>query len=211
MNRRIALVLGPLSLLVAGCGAPSAVGSGVDTHVMSDGSTMSGSSMHGMGSSAGMDSSHGTAMPHHGGRRGPSKSASMICGPEVRGAVADTLELDRTPRALHSFAHRVFRCVYLVGAGEIRLSVDDADAAGAGRASFDTLRSRLPGSRALTGVEALGFPSFETVRGDVVFLKDDKTLWVDASRVPTTALPSGMTSTEVAYGIAAAIIACWNE
>jgi hypothetical protein len=56
-----------------------------------------------------------------------------------------------------------------------------------------------------------GFPSFETPRGDVVFLKDHKTLWVDATRLARSDLPDGATRAHVAYGVAAAVIACWTE
>jgi hypothetical protein len=58
---------------------------------------------------------------------------------------------------------------------------------------------------------SFGFPAFETPRGDVGFIKDDKTLWVDATRLRATDLPKGRTRQDVAYGVAAAVIGCWTE
>jgi hypothetical protein len=45
----------------------------------------------------------------------------------------------------------------------------------------------------------------------VVFLKDHKTLWVDATRVAASDLPEGTNRQDAAYGVAAAVIACWTE
>jgi hypothetical protein len=58
---------------------------------------------------------------------------------------------------------------------------------------------------------SFGFPAFETPRGDVGFIKDDKTLWVDATRLSGGDLPTGQTRQDVAYGVAAAVIGCWTE
>ena len=75
---------------------------------------------------------------------------------------------------------------------------------------FDRLRSRLPHTKAIRGLASFGFASFQTPRGDVVFLKDHKTLWVDATRLAPTDLPAGTSRAHVAYGVAA-VIACWTE
>jgi hypothetical protein len=135
----------------------------------------------------------------------------MICGEEIREAVGHTMTLQNTPQGVPSWSHRLFTCRYPLGAGELRLSVKDLESAGPGRAYFDDLRRRLPGSTRLAGLENFGFPAFETRHGDVVFIKDDKTLWVDASRLRQSELPSGMTRESVAYGVAAAVIGCWTE
>jgi hypothetical protein len=197
-----------VALLVGGCGDTT---SPPATHVMPDGQTMSGSSMSGpddrgnTGDTGGM--AEGTALEGP----GPSEAAAMVCSDEIRDAVARTLQVDRAPSGLHAWGHGLFRCSYLLGAGELRLSVKDLDADGPGRAWFDRLRARLPHAEGLRGVEALGLPSFETPRGDVVFLKDHKTLRVDASRLAESRLPAGMSRTDVAYGVAAAVVACWSE
>jgi hypothetical protein len=205
MWKRLAAVAA-LPLLLAACGGASSTGA---THVMSDGSTMSGSSMAGM---PGMTSSPGLTA-QHGGQGGgtPSASASMICGSEIRDAVRHNLDLSRTPVGLHAWQHRTFSCTYQLAGGELRLSVKDLDTAGPGRAYFDHLRSRLPAPQRIRGLEAFGLPAVETAHGDVVFLKDDKTLWVDASRLKASDLPTGRSREDVAYGVASAVVACWSE
>lgn len=196
---------------MAGCGDTS---SPPATHVMSDGRTMSGSSMAGSDHRGNEDDAGGTGDMAAGAAMegpGPSAAAAMVCSDEIRDAVARTLQVDRVPRGLHSWGHGLFRCSYLLGSGELRLSVKDLDGDRPGRAWFDGLRARLPQARSLQGVEALGLPSFETPRGDVVFLKDHKTLRVDASRLAERRLPAGMARTDVAYAVAAAVVACWSE
>ena len=190
---------------LAGCGSTGTS----QTHVMSDGRTMSGSSMSGMDHLTDVPDEHSASGAAD--VSGPSEAAAMVCSDEIRTAVAHTLQLRSAPQGLQAWQSPRFRCSYLVGGGELRLSVQDLDIGGPGRTFFDGLRGRLPRATPLRGVQALGFPSFETARGDVVFLKDHKTLWVDASRLPTGALPTGLSRTEVAYGVAAAVIACWSE
>lgn len=135
----------------------------------------------------------------------------MICGDEIREAVAHTLQLSQAPRGLHAWHDQLYRCSYLLDAGELRLSVKDLDAAGPGRAYFDRLRGRLPDVSPVVGLANFGFPAYETPHGDVVFIKDHKTLWVDASRLRPSLLPKGQSREDVAYGVAAAVIACWTE
>jgi hypothetical protein len=60
-------------------------------------------------------------------------------------------------------------------------------------------------------MDNLGFPAVSTRAGDVVFLKDGKTLHVDATRLPDASLPRSFSRSEVAYSVAAAVIACWKE
>ena len=57
----------------------------------------------------------------------------------------------------------------------------------------------------------MGLPSFATPDGNVAFLKDGKTLRVDASGLPATTLPQGSSNGEVAYAVAAAVVGCWTE
>ena len=145
------------------------------------------------------------------GAGGPSHTASLVCSDEIRGAVRRNLELTTTPVGRRSWSHRMFRCTYRFGDSRLRLSVKDLDTTGPGRAYFDHLRHRLAGASTIRGVASFGFPAFETPRGDVVFIKDDKTLWVDASRLGVSARPRGTSRQDVAYGVAAAVIGCWTE
>lgn len=193
MMRRIALAVAGVPLLLAGCGSSA----GTDTAARD----MPASQPSG-GPSMTRDAEVAAA---------PSETASMICGEEIREAVAHTLTVDEVPAGVHSWRDRLYRCSYHLGAGELRLSVKDLDADAPGRAYFQGLRARLPGATTIKGLPNFGFPAFETRHGDVVFIKDDKTLWVDASRLSPTRLPAGMSPEDVAYGVAAAVIGCWTE
>jgi hypothetical protein len=199
VNRRLLLALVGVPVLLAGCGQSSPSGTVGDSHVTSDGSTMSADQMEAMGS----------------GSPAPSETASMICSDDdIADAVRRKLDLPSTPVGRHTWSatRRLFTCTFRVpGGGDLRLSVKDLDTAGPGRAYFDALRSRLPAAHSITGLENFGFPAFETPRGDVVFIKDHKTLHVDASRLAASDLPAGLSRTDAAYGVAAAVIACWTE
>ncbi|MEO6821546.1 MAG: hypothetical protein ABI468_03435 [Candidatus Nanopelagicales bacterium] len=63
---------------------------------------------------------------------------------------------------------------------------------------------------ALSGLASLGLPAFETPNGMVAFLKDDKTLQVDASAMTSLIGPQRLTRSGVAYQIATDVLACWN-
>jgi hypothetical protein len=180
-------------LFSAGCSvvSPAGHGEGTGMHTMADGSSMTDAAMH--------------AAPR------PSAAARMICSDETRDAVMRTFALSDAPGAVTDWSDQLYSCTYRLPAGELRLSVQDATNAGTGRAYYDGLRVRLPGATDIGGLQSFGFPALETPNGNVVFLKDGKTLRVDASGLPATALPSGFTAQEAAYGVAAAVIACWTE
>ncbi len=143
----------------------------------------------------------------------PSAPASMICTAEIRGAVRRTFAMRRPPTSTRDWSvrDRLLSCAYDVPGGTLRLSVQDALDDEQGRTYFEDLRGRLDGARRITGMDALGFPAFSTAAGDVVFLKDGKTLQVDATDLPARALPRGYTRSEAAYSVASAVIACWTE
>lgn len=172
-------------------------------HTMPDGTVMG-------------DSKTSTAMTTAGGHPSvvdghPSAAASMVCGAETAEAVRRTFNLPATPHRAALWSGHVYRCNYALPGGDLELTVADLVAPGPGRAWFDTLRAQLPAASTITGMSNFGFPAYETDRGDVVFLKDDKTLWVNASGVPTSDLPAHYTRTEAAYQIASAVIGCWSE
>jgi hypothetical protein len=191
--------------LLAGCGTHSAheamVGAMAPatsgTHVMPGGMVMDDSQMPGMDTSA------------HQAK--PSAAAAMICADETAGAVQRGFAVAKRPTGLASFSDQLYRCSYQLPGGELRLSVKDLSAAAPGQAYFEQLERELEPVVPIKGVQSFGFPAFETARGDVVFIKDHKTLWVDATRVATADLRPGTTRVQAAYGVAAAVIACWSE
>lgn len=213
----VAAVLTVALPALAGCGAseaePAAEPSGM--HTMADGTVMSDAEMEAMGGTqrpgAEEDAAEGMAGMEPGSQGGPSEAAAMVCSDEIADAVRRNLALDTPPEGTPSWDGEVFTCRYPVGAGTLRLSVRDTTGAAEGRAWFDDLRGRLPRARDIDGMQNFGLPAFETPRGDVGFLKDHKTLWVDATGVRRAALPPGFSRTAVAYGVAAAVVACWSE
>jgi hypothetical protein len=195
--RSLTAALALTALLTGGCaaGGPSAS----TPHQHTGGMNMSAEDMRNM------DSSSST---------GPSETATMVCGREVRGAVRRTLGLDALPprpSSSWSGSQRLLACTYRVPHGTLRMSVQDATDAAAGRAFYRQLRSGLAGARALGGMQSFGLHAFQAADGHVVFLKDGKTLHVDTSGLAATALPSGFSRVDVAYGLASAVVACWSE
>lgn len=142
----------------------------------------------------------------------PSDPASMICGLEIQDAVKRTFAMSSQPTGADSWSRskRMFSCDWSVRGGTLAMSVQDALDENTGRTYFDKLKSRLDGTK-INGMESFGFPAFQTSGGDVVFLKDGKTLQVDATRLPAASLPKGFARGEVAYSVASAVIACWSE
>ena len=205
--RHTAVLLAATVALLAGCGGkPAAQDSSPSaSHTMADGTVMDGSSMDG-------SSTDGHVLPTlPPGKGRPSSIALMVCGDEIAGTVQRTLGLSKPARGLHAFVNHDYRCLYPLGAGELRISVKDLDEEGPGRAYFDHLRETLPGARDLGPLESYGLPGFETRSGNVVIIKDHKTLWVDATAVNRADLPEDMTRQHAAYVIAANVVACWDE
>ena len=95
----------------------------------------------------------------------------------------------------------------------MRLSVKDLDDEATGRAWFDSLSERLEGARPVPGLQNLGFPAVRTPGpvGSVAFLKDHKTLWVDAGDVDPQGLRAGFSRSATAYNVASHVISCWTE
>jgi hypothetical protein len=156
----------------------------------------------------------GMSMSDVNGKDGPSETARMVCEEdEIRDAVKRAFQMPDEPTSSHTWrsSGRVYACRWSVPQGTLRMTVQDATDPKAGRAYFDRLRGSLDGARPIRGMDNFGFPAFETAAGDVVFIKDGKTLHVDATRLPDASLPADFSRSEVAYSVASAVIACWTE
>ena len=135
----------------------------------------------------------------------------MVCDDEIHGDVAQTFAQPDLPAGTSTWQGGLFTCTYRLPAGPLTLSVKDSLAEDLGQAYFNALRSSDGTPPLLKGLEAFGLPSYETAGGRVVFLKDGKTLAVDAGSLPRVAGPRGESRTDVAYAAAADVIGCWRE
>jgi hypothetical protein len=142
---------------------------------------------------------------------GPSAPAQMICSNEIAAAVKSVFVLTRSPARTHAWSGQTYRCDYRVGAGTLHLSVADYPDRAEGNAFFAALRARLPGAARITGPANFGFPAFQTPNGNVAFLKDGKTLRIDASALPAAVIPADLGRLGSASSTAAAVLECWTE
>ena len=134
----------------------------------------------------------------------------MVCEDEIHDAVQQTFGLAALPAGTSTWQDGLFTCTYRLPSGPLTLTVNDALAAAGGRSYFNDLRDFDGAPPLLQGLQAFGLPSYETADGRVVFLKDGKTLAVDAGRLPKVAGPDGQSRTDVAYAVAADVIGCWS-
>lgn len=142
-------------------------------------------------------------------RKGPSASARMVCSSEITRDVAMIMGLHTLP-ATSTWVQHIYRCTYQLPRGVLVVSVDDAATRESARAYFATMRQGFTSTKPLVGLANLGLPAYETTSGVVVFLKDDKTLEVDASHVPEKVMQSRGTASDLAYTVATDILGCWT-
>lgn len=140
----------------------------------------------------------------------PSAAAKMVCGDETRSNIARILSLPETPPTSDSWAEKLYTCTYSLPSGPLVLSVKETADPAAARANFDSLRQQ-PTARPIEGMANLGLPAFETTAGSVVFAKDNFVLTVDATALPPTLGPHGVSRNAFAYETATAVLACWSE
>lgn len=173
------------------------------------GNVNSGSS--GPSASPGAPASSGMQMQDAARRAGPSSAARMICSRQVKRAIERSAATGAISPGTDRWANHRYTCGYRTPIGPIVLSVQDSPNAKSGRRYFRSAQQRADGARPLAGLLALGLPSYETAAGTVSFLKDGKKLIVDARGLPGRVGPSQRSRTDVAYAIAAAVVACWSE
>ncbi len=206
MRRRLWLGAALLTVLVTtGCSGVGSTTSGsaptepAATHVMPDGTVMDGVEHEGHGTSA--DSAVG-----------PSEAARMVCAGEVPDAVAGMFELTGSIPLTSSWAAPLFTCTYDIEGTPLVLTVYDATDETDGARHFDELRAQYPQAQDIEGMASLGLPSFATGDGRVAFMRDGKTLFVDATALPTgVGADKTQTPAEAAYAVASAVLVCWTH
>lgn len=208
------------AMLMTGCAAveaaPADAPAPAASHTMPDGSVMDGAEH---GEQADSEATHtmpdGTVMEgaEHGAHDSsavePSEAARMICDGQVATAVASTFRLDGEITPTSTWDAPMYTCTYEIDGAPLVLSVHDTTDVAAGEEHYAELQRTLDADD-IEGLLGLGLPSFSDDEGVVAFLRDGKTLVVDA-----TALPNGfvgdMTRNEAAYAIATAVLGCWVE
>jgi hypothetical protein len=134
----------------------------------------------------------------------------MVCAAETRRNVQLLAGLAALPTPAITWSDHVYTCAYTLPAGRLALSVQDAPDIAAARAYFSGVREGSGSSAPITGLASLGLSAFRSPSGLVVFLKDDKTLVVDARGLRGTLGPDHQSPGEVAYALASDVISCWT-
>lgn len=197
MSHRTALATVALAALaLTGCAAPDTASSGDgtshDTHTMPDGTAMHGS--------------------EHEATAGPSPAASMICDGQVVDAVATIVGPENPPEPDATWAAPLYTCTFDIDGQPLELSVHDATDLSAGDEHFAALRDSYGDAEDIEGMLGLGLPSFATPDGIVAFLRDGKTLLVDATALPGELGPDrNRTQQQVAYALASSVLVCWVQ
>jgi hypothetical protein len=141
---------------------------------------------------------------------GPSASALMVCGTEIQVAVETILAATPAPATTSTWTDHLYTCTYHLASGTLVLSVKESPDAASANTYLTTLRHQLGSTTPLTGSEGLGNPGFQNAAGNVVVLKDDKTLHVDATGLPATSGASKLSRADVAYEVTTDILGCWT-
>lgn len=202
-NRRWLAATAVATLLMTGCaGTAPQTQSGPNpepAHVMPDGTAMSGSE-------------HEDHEDAHENEHGPSAAAQMICAGQVVTAVANILELAKEVSPSSSWEKPNFTCTYEIDGQPLVLSVHDASNQTEGDEHFMALQNSTDNAATIEGALGLGMRSFSTGEGIVAFMRDGKTLLVDATALPTGLGADGTTTrSQAAYAIATAVLVCWVE
>lgn len=169
--------------------------------------------------SAAAPSAQGGHAGHHGGGSPsqrtavsePSEAAKMVCGDQPMDRLTAILDLDQDPHTVNSWADSTFTCTYHLDEGALDISVREAPDKAAALTYFDAMQALAEDATPIEGLASLGFPAYETADGSAVFQKDSFVLQVDASRLPETLGPDGITRNALAYQLSTTILACWVE
>ncbi|MDT7577098.1 MAG: hypothetical protein QOH17_3431 [Pseudonocardiales bacterium] len=210
MNRRrwiVGLVASPL--LLAGCASARSV---TGAHQPQGAPTTTpGQAMAGMSMSAGpvkpTPTSAAAPRPRSTSSAGPSATAQMVCGADIRRKVALALGLSAPAPVRSSYANRLYTCTYRLPAGPLILSVQESRTKAEAGSYFTTLRRRLAPTTPLAG---LGERAATTSTGVVIVVKDNLTLRVDTTGLPTVFGTQHQKRTDLAYEMASAVLGCWT-
>jgi hypothetical protein len=137
----------------------------------------------------------------------PPAAAQMVCSEEIRGEVADALNLLSIPAPTSEWADHVYTCTYALPTGHLVLSVTVTPSDSAAGDQLETLRGRLPGAVAEPG---LGEQAFGSPAGTVVSRKDNLVLTVDATGLPDDLGTTHESRLDFARVVTAGVFNCWT-
>ena len=203
------LALLALPLLLAACGTAAGAASPSGTAPVTATATTAAPSS-GPPTAAGMSMAPGETMAGGSGGQ-PPQTASMVCGPEIRGSIKTLLALPGPPAGTSTWANGRFTCTYALPQGRLVLSVQQSTDAAAAQTYFSALRIRTHTATTLTGLTSLGLPAFQSDNGIASFVKDNLTLEVDATGLTATVGPEHTSRGDFAYTVATDVLACWQE
>lgn len=144
-------------------------------------------------------------------RSRPSPAALMVCDTEIRSDVRTLFRLPEQPAPQASWHAGIYQCRYALPHGRLAIAVSEDGTHRAALARLTTARHHATSPRTISGLASFGLPAFETPDGVVMFVKDDKTLTVDARALPAAGTPDRQSRGDVAYQIASDILSCWRE
>jgi outer membrane murein-binding lipoprotein Lpp len=142
---------------------------------------------------------------------GPSAAALMVCGDQPKDRLASILNLDTNPHTINDWADSTFTCTYHLDEGALKISVKETKDQPTALTHFDAMQALAKDATPIKGLANLGFPAYETADGSAVFQKDSFVLQVDATDLPATLGPEGITRNALAYQLSTTILACWIE
>ena len=160
--------------------------------------------------SPGAASSKGGSTPAA-AKGGPTDSSLMICGDEPASSITQILGLDKSPHTVDNWTGDLYTCTYHLPMGEFVLSVKESANDAAALAYFNDLQTKLAPTTPIEGLANLGLPAYNTAAGATVFVKDNMTLQVDASKLSDKIGPHEISRNDLAYQVATVILACWKE
>lgn len=209
-RHRLAGVAATVTLAVTGCAAAQA---NTQSSHSAPGDTMAGMAM-----SPSISMSPGVSMPAAPPAQakqvlasGPSQSARMVCGPETAGDISTALALGSPTPGTASWADHLYTCTYHLPAGTLILAVKELPDIAAAHQYFAAAQAKQGPTQPIVGLASLGLPGFETSAGTVMFLKDDKTVQVDAAGLPAQIGSFRVSRSDFAYQIATDVLGCWTE
>lgn len=139
----------------------------------------------------------------------PSKSASMICGAEVKEELASSIGVEAVSvtKPVWNVAQHVLTCDYdYAGGAKMNLAVKEMSSVAETTAYFDAQATKL--GRTKTFDIAQG--SFRTTDGSLVVRKDYKVLVIDISHLPARFGAPLSDRASVAVSVASVIMECWT-